>query len=274
MKDIKLVAIDLDDTLLRDDLSISGYTRDVIKKVKELGVAVTLATGRMFRSARPFAQQLGFDVPLITYQGALIKNAFSEDIIYCCPLPAETALQVIEFGRKKQIQVNFYLDDNLYVERITAKGEHYAALAKVPFCRVDDLSALLQRGNPFKCLMIESEDVLDRYAEELREIIGDKAHITKSKPNYLEVIHPKATKEKALRELACWLNIEREQVMAIGDSYNDLEMLEFAGLSVAVANACPDVLRCASYVTASNNEDGVARALDEFILKEAGKTIC
>ncbi|MDH7577949.1 MAG: Cof-type HAD-IIB family hydrolase [Bacillota bacterium] len=266
MENVKLVAIDLDDTLLRDDLTISPRTRAAVQAVKERGIAVTLATGRMFRSARPYARQLGFDLPLITYQGALVKSAFSEEVVYHCPLSAGVARRVIAFGRLKKVQVNFYLDDELYVERVTPRGFHYASFAGVPCHQVADLESLLEQGNPLKLLLIEAEPVLDEFAQELKEILGEEAHLTKSKPSYLEVIHPQATKGRALRELAAWLDVGRDEVMALGDSFNDLEMLEFAGVSVAVANARPEVRCRTRYVTLSNNEDGVAVALETFIL--------
>ncbi len=269
MSNIKLVAIDLDDTLLRDDLTISERTRAVLKRVRKMGIAVTLATGRMFPSARPYAEMLGFDIPLITYQGALVKNALSGEVVYHRPLSPEVARRVIAFGREKKMQVNFYLNDRLYVERITPQGEHYASLAGVPFDRVSDLEELLVQGAPMKLLMIEEEPVIDSYFTELREILDAErleAHLTKSKPLYLEVSHPDATKGVALRELAGWMKVKREEVMAFGDSFNDLEMLEFAGIGVAVANARPEVRRRARYVTSSNNDDGVAEALEKLVL--------
>jgi Cof subfamily protein (haloacid dehalogenase superfamily) len=270
LKQIKLIAIDLDDTLLRDDLSISAHNQDVLKQVRDMGVAVTIATGRMFSSASPYAELLGFDLPLITYQGALVKNALSEDTIYECPLDAEVARQVILFARRKQVHVNLYLDDNLYVERVTPKGEHYAPLAGVPFHRVEDLESLLGCGNPLKMLMIEDEPVIDRFMVEFGRILemkGLQAHLTKSKPIYLEVSNPAATKGRALSELTRWLQLDRSEVMAIGDSYNDLEMMAYAGFGVAVANACPEMRSCARYVTSSNNDDGVARALEKYVLR-------
>ncbi len=272
MQRIKLVAVDLDDTLLRDDLTISEHTQEILRRVRESGVVVTISTGRMLPSARPYAEQLGFDVPLITYQGALVKNVFSGEIVYHCPLNEEVARLVIQYGRKKGIHVNFYLEDELYVERVTPVGEHYEQLAGVPFTRVNDLEELLETGLPYKLLLIQEEQLIDQSLQELREILqreGLDAHLTKSKPTYLEVNHPKATKGTALKTLADWLGVSREEVMACGDSFNDLEMLDFAGCSVAVANAHPEVRSKAKYITASNNEDGVARALEKLVLRRA-----
>ena len=272
MQRIKLVAVDLDDTLLRDDLTISEHTQEILRRVRESGVVVTISTGRMLPSARPYAEQLGFDVPIITYQGALVKSVFSGEVIYECPLNEDVARLVIQYGRKKGIHVNFYLEDKLYVERVTPVGEHYERLAGVPFTRVSDLEELLEAGLPYKLLLIQEEQLIGQSLQELREILqkeGLDAHLTKSKPTYLEVNHPKATKGTALEKLADWLGVSREEVMACGDSYNDLEMLEFAGCSVAVANAYPEVRSKAKYITASNNEDGVAQALEKLVLRRA-----
>ncbi len=272
MQKIKLVAIDLDDTLLRDDLTISQYSQDILRRVRESGVVVTISTGRMLPSARPYAEQLGFDVPLITYQGALVKNVISGEIIYDCPLNEEVARLVIQYGRKKQIHVNFYLEDKLYVERVTPVGEHYERIAGVPFTRVNDLEELLKTGLPYKMLLIEEEQLIEQSLQEVREILQSKgldAHLTTSKPTYLEVNHLRATKGTALKKLADWLGVSRDEVMACGDSFNDLEMLDFAGCSVAVANAYPEVRSKAKHITASNNEDGVARALEKLVLRAA-----
>jgi hypothetical protein len=274
MENIKLVAIDLDDTLLRSDLTISEHTVAVLRQVRDMGVAVTISTGRMFSSARPFAERLEFDVPLITYGGALVKNAASGEVLYNRPLEPEVARRVIRFARERKVQVNFYLlngeDDELYAELTTSWGENYGRFSRVPFHRVPDLEALLEGGNPLKLMLIDDEPVADRCLLELRELLGEQVHLAKSKPRFLEVDHPEATKGRALQELATWLQVERSQVLAIGDSYNDIEMLEFAGLGIAVANAPPEVRRRAGHVTASNDEDGVAQALEQFVLGATG----
>ncbi len=177
---------------------------------------------------------------------------------------------MIQFGRERNVQVNYYLlngaEDELYAERITSWGEHYGLFAKVPFYQAPDLEELLERGSPLKLLLIEAEPVVDGFLLELREMLGGQAYLTKSKPRYLEVSHPEATKGRALRDLAAWLQVDRDQVIAFGDSFNDIDMLEFAGLGIAVANARPEVKSCAGYITASNNEDGVALALEKFVL--------
>jgi hypothetical protein len=274
MENIKLVAIDLDDTLLRSDLTISERTVTVLRRMREMRVAVTLSTGRMFSSARSFAEQLELDVPLITYGGALVKNAYSGKVLYKRLLEQDAARLVIRFGRARRIQVNYYLlngdDDELYVELLTPWGENYSQFSKVPLNQVPDLEELLQRGNPLKLLLVDDEPLTNLYLQELRERLGDRVHLAKSKPRFLEVGHPDATKGRGLQELAAWLQLDRSQILAIGDSYNDIEMLEFAGLGIAMANSPPDVRSRCGYVTASNDEDGVAQALERFVLGATG----
>jgi Cof subfamily protein (haloacid dehalogenase superfamily) len=268
---IRLVAIDLDDTLLRSDLTISERTVAVLRQVRARGVVVTLSTGRMFSSARPFAERLEFDVPLITYGGALVKNAGTGEVLYNRPLEPEVARLVIRFARERKVQLNFYLlngdDDELYAELITPWGESYGRFSQVPFRQVPDLEALLEDGNPLKLLLIDDEPAADRCLLELRELLGERVHLAKSKPRFVEVDHPEATKGRALQELAAWMQVDRSQILAVGDNYNDIEMLKFAGLGIAVANAPPEVQRLAGHVTASNDQDGVAQALERFVLE-------
>ncbi len=270
MHNIKLVAIDLDDTLLRDDLTISQFSLDILREVHQAGVTVALSTGRMLPSALPYAQELGFDAPLITYQGALAKSSLDGEVIYSCPLSREVASMAIQYARRKKIHVNLYLEDKLYVERIAEAGERYARFTKVPCIKVDSLEELLEATLPYKLLLIDEEQRIEQRLQELQALLnGAKldAYLTKSKPTFLEVNHRLATKGEALKRLAEWLGVTRKEVAAFGDSYNDLEMLEYAGgNSFAVANAYPTVRAMAKRTILSNNEDGVAQALRELIL--------
>jgi len=128
---IRLLALDLDDTLLNSRLQITPKSVDALNQVVDRGIKVTLATGRMFRSARPFARQLGIEVPLITYQGALVKNAVSEEVLYHRPVPAALAAQAVEYVKETGYHYQVYFNDHLYMERLTPEGSAYARLAGV-----------------------------------------------------------------------------------------------------------------------------------------------
>lgn len=261
----ELVAIDLDGTLLDDDLKISPRTQEVIARVRQQGVHVTIATGRMFASAQPYALQLGLDIPLITYQGALVKTSQGGQVLYHRFVPLELARQVIQTVNEYGYPINVYLDDRLFVEKITPEGEMYARRSNVPLHPAGDLLEFLQE-DPIKVLVIQEEDKLQALEEKCRKIFGGKLYITRSQPMYLEFMHPEATKKRGLEAVASHLGIGPEKIMVIGDSYNDLEMFRFAGFSIAMGNARPEIKERADYVTKSNREEGVAEALEKFLL--------
>lgn len=264
---IRLVALDLDDTLLDSRLEISRECREAIEEVSRRGVKVTLATGRMFKSALRYADQLSMNLPLITYQGAWVKNSGSGETIYYRPVPPEYGLEFLKRVRDLGCHYQTYLDDELYLERLTSEGLAYARMAGVEPVVVDRLEPVVEQG-PLKMLIIEEDiSLLDKWEQELKAEFGQFLYITRSKPHYLEAMHPEATKGRALAALASYYGIEREEVMAVGDSYNDMDMIQWAGLGVAVANARSPVRQVADYVTLSNDEHGVAEALKRFILR-------
>lgn len=264
----KLVALDLDDTLLGRDLKISTATRQVIFEVMARGVHVTLATGRMFSSALPFARYLDINAPLITYQGALVKHSQSEELLLHFPIPMEVALDIIGRVSKYGYHINVYLDDYLYVAKDTEAGRRYANLCRIPLEVVGDLQHfLVSRGKePTKVLVISKEELLDELAAELKPVYGDRLHITKSKPHFLEFSHPSANKGHALKAVAEYFGASRKEVMAVGDSYNDVEMIDWAGFGVVMGNARDEIKKMADYVTLPVEEEGVRHALRKFIL--------
>lgn len=264
----KLLAVDLDDTLLNSRLEISPGNQEALRLAGEAGVQVVLATGRMYQATLPYARQLDLAGPLITYQGALVKHAGTGQTMSHRPVPLDLALAVMARVNRYGYHVNTYLDDHLYVARPTSEGERYADLSGVSLEAVGDLTGFLQRQgqDPTKVLVIAKEDQLDSLAQELRPVFGHLLHITKSKPHFLEFSHPQANKGHALAAVAEGMGVNREQVMAVGDTYNDLEMIDYAGLGVAVANARAEIKSRAGFITLSNDEDGVAVAIRKFIL--------
>jgi len=265
---VKLVAIDLDDTLLDSGLQIAPACVDAIQAVRDKGVIVTLATGRMHRSALPYARQLNMDLPLITYQGALVKNAFSSDVIYYQPLPRELAGEIIEFFQARGLHCHAYSDDELFMEALTPEGQYYEELAGIKALIVDDLAGTVRNNDTMKIMaIIEDQDLLLTLHRELTTKYR-QLHITRSKPIFLEFMALEANKGLALQVLAGHYGIRREEILAIGDSYNDLDMIRWAGIGIAMANARPEVKAAADYVTASNDENGVAEALHRYVLQQ------
>jgi Cof subfamily protein (haloacid dehalogenase superfamily) len=269
LPDYGLVAIDLDDTLLTSGLEVSPRAERAIRRAQESGVVVTLATGRMFLSAAPFARRLGIDAPIITYQGALVKHPVTGAELLHRALANHTARAVIERLRAHGYHINVYLDDRLYMEVLTELGRRYADLSRVEAHPVGDLLAHLGGRDPTKVLAIGGEDDIERLEREMLALFPpERVHITRSKLKFLEFSHPRATKGRALEYLAEHCGVPREAVMAIGDGYNDLDMVAWAGLGVMMGNARDEVKRHADHVTASNDADGVAEAIERFVLGE------
>ena len=264
MPEVKLIAIDLDDTLLRTDLTISTRAKTAIFSAAKKGISVTLATGRMFATAIPFANDLKLNLPLITYQGALVKYADGR-LVYHKPLSQQIARELVSFILPYGYHLNVYMNDELYMDKDSPEGRRYVATSKVPVHLeknlVDNISI-----DPSKLLVIADEQRLDALAFDIKYTFGDSVNITKSSRYFLEIGHPEATKGLALKGLADSLGIGADEVMAIGDSWNDLDMLAYAGFSVAMENAVPDIKKIAKYVTRKNDDDGVAEAIERWAL--------
>lgn len=261
----RFVAIDVDDTLLTDDLQVTPGTRAALDEAVRQGVVVTLATGRMFSSARQVASRLGMNVPIITYQGALIKNLLDGSVLYERPVPAAAAQEIAAYAEERGLHLQGYIDDKLYASADNEKVKAYSKLTGVPYEVRTDFRAFAEQGSA-KLLIIDEPEKLDAWMPELQERFGDRVHLTKSKPNYLEFVHPEATKGHALLHLAAHYGIDRSETIAIGDSWNDHEMIEAAGLGVAMANAVEPLKRIADYITLSNNDEGVRAVIERFVL--------
>lgn len=262
---IKLVAIDIDGTLVDNDRNISLRNKEAIRNVRDNGVEVTLATGRMFDSARIYGDALGLDLPLVTYQGALVKASATGEILYQRYVDAPLAQQVVALATDKGFRVWFYLDDRVLVDKITSKTREYAANYFVPVREIESLTDCTSLS-PLKLIVADyNEEALTQFEEESKEIFGSSLHIARSLPQYLEFGHPEATKADGIDAVVRYLGINPQEVMAIGDSWNDLEMFEYAGLAVVMGNARREIKKKADYVTLSNQDHGVAVALEELL---------
>jgi Cof subfamily protein (haloacid dehalogenase superfamily) len=263
----KMIAVDLDDTLLSGDLNISPINRQAISRAVAMGVKVTISTGRMFRSTLPYVEQLMLDVPIITYQGALIKNAISKEVVLSRSLPLDISIEIIEESRKHGVHIQAYIGDDYFFDKHNGYSQLYYDLSGIEGKAVKRLEDFLVE-EPLKILIMDSPETISYLTGHYVDMFKDKAEITTSKSNYLEFTNIQASKGSALEYLAQSLGIKREEVIAIGDGYNDISMIKYAGLGVAMSNAPLDVKRYADFVTCSNEDDGVAYVIEKFVLKE------
>ena len=264
---IRLIASDLDDTLLTPDLTISQGNQKALKAAAEMGVQIVLATGRMVQSTIPYAEKLGIEgIIILSYNGALVYSVGEAKVFDASPLSLVAAKRVIKRFLDYEFMINVYYDDRLYQEKETPQGRDYARIAGVePILVHQDLRDFLP-GSPHKVLGMGQPDVLDKIQPLLAEEFRNEISFTRSKPWYLEALQWGLSKGTALERLANKLSIGRDEVMAIGDAPNDVEMLSWAGTGVAMGNGHSAALDAADVVAPDHREDGVAWAVQRFVL--------
>jgi Cof subfamily protein (haloacid dehalogenase superfamily) len=291
---ISLLALDLDGTLLNGHGQISDRNRTAIEGARANGVHVALVTGRRFRDSRPIALELGLDVPLISHNGALTKHAETLQTVSVLPLPLAAAQHALRVGRASGADALLSDDhENLGVlvyDRLS--GENVAVHKYVAWARrihgeeegrravqqVDSLEQYLDH-DPIHLAFSGSCSKMDALEEILHAELGSTVKVLSTiyqeqDFTLIDVVNPAASKGAGVAATAAELGVSPDEIMAIGDNYNDLEMLLFAGTGVVMANAPRSLREIAGlHPTASNSEDGVALAIEQFILKNSEETI-
>ncbi len=260
----KLVALDLDGTLLSNDKTIAGSTVELIQQAKRNGVRFTIATGRMSRGALRYAQELEIDIPIITYNGAMTRSPISEDIYHECKVPAERAIDAINLLRDEPVLRYVFLNDDVYTDTPHEWTDRYADLLGVTMNFVDDTRELLI-DDPTMLVFMVTELRARELTMLLKSELESQVKITNSADWFLDVLPVRSSKGSALAKLAGSLGIKREEVIAIGDNLNDLEMIEYAGLGVAVANAAEELKSAANYITTLPINEGVEEVLQKYV---------
>jgi len=261
----KLLALDLDGTLIGNDLLVSDRVKGAVARAEAAGVRVALATGRMYRASLPYAHELAIITPLICYQGALVRGVDNDDVIFHQPVPLESAREAIAEANRLGFVILGYVDDWCYASQDSPEAQFYARHSRVQPRFVGDLLAWLTTA-PTKLVIVSTAEQTDVNVAHFRERFGDRLNVTKSYPLFTEIIHPEVSKGRALARLAELVGATRDEVAAVGDNLNDLDMLVYAGLGIAMGNAAPDVKAQADWVCPPEADDGVAVAIEERIL--------
>ena len=261
---VRAVAMDLDRTILPETLELRPRLIEAVKTVAAAGVVPIVATGRMLRSSRPFALQLGVTAPLICYQGALIADPQTGEWLRHEPMPIPLAREVIEACRKRDQHCNVYVDDELYVDELNVYALEYARHAKLEAHAVGDLERWLTQPTT-KIVVVGEPELLDALQIELRAQFGDRLFIAKSLPFFLEVAQPGVSKGSALEWVCDRISIEPACVVSFGDGANDIELLRDAGFGVAIEGADQVLLDEAEATVPGPEHDGVARFLEALV---------
>jgi Cof subfamily protein (haloacid dehalogenase superfamily) len=270
--EIKLLIVDIDGTIAGQSNQVSNRVKQAIRAAQSQGVRVGIATGRMYQSALRFHHEIGADFPIIAYQGAWIQDPATGKTHRHLPLTVEAARELIDYFEQShlfdRLSIHVYRDDRLYVRDINPDTELYIGRSGIPAHPVGDLRTVLT-DRPTKMLaMSEDVELINRLLVDLQQRYPkEELHITTSVPIFLEATNAGVNKGTAIdyigKEL---LGIAAANVLAIGDNYNDVEMLDYAGIGVAMGNAPDDVQSRADWVAPNIESDGVAVAIEKFIL--------
>ncbi|MDZ8091673.1 MAG: Cof-type HAD-IIB family hydrolase [Nostoc sp. DedQUE05] len=271
-KDIKLLVLDIDGTIAGHSNTISEPVKQAIFAAQALGIQVAIATGRMYRSALRFHQDIGSTLPLMAYQGAWIQDPIAQKIHRHWVVSREIAHQLLDYFEKPELRsllsVHFYINDQLYVRELTRETKIYAERSGITAIPVGDLRQALT-NEPTKILALSDDtDVIDKLLGNLRrQYTPAELYMTTSVATFFEATNASVNKGTAVRYLAEeLLGLQLANVMAIGDNFNDVEMLEYAGLGVAMGNAPAGVQAIANWVAPSVEEHGAAVAIEKFLL--------
>lgn len=256
----KLVALDVDGTLLNDDGVLTQKTIDVVQKVYKSGVHVVISTGRSLNQTRPILDELGIKGILVSHNGATTIRTDSREILHEFSYGIEEVADLVKYCRKHDIHFSICTAFDFYIERIDPyQTELYKKYHLVPTMH-DDVLRLTEKVMKFT---VDDQQRVDGW----RGI--DLKNLRKTGDGFFQdIIHPNAHKASALEHVLNTLDIDKSEIIAIGDYYNDAEMLEFAGLGIAMGNAPDDLKAIADVVTRSNNEDGVCDALEKYLLND------
>jgi len=272
-KDIKLLVLDIDGTIAGQSNTLSHPVKEVIAAVQAKGIKVAIATGRMYCSALRFHQEIGSTLPLVAYQGAWIQDPNTQEIHRHLSVSREIALQLLEYFEQPDLRsllsVHFYINDQLYVREITKETESYQQRCGVNAVPVGDLRQLLDH-EPTKILALcDDTSLIQQLLTNLRHRYKPtELYMTTSVATFLEAANTHVNKGNAVRYLAEeMLGLESHNVMTIGDNFNDVEMLSYAGISVAMGDAPDQVQAIADWVAPSVELDGAAIAMEKFLLK-------
>jgi len=267
VKKIKLIALDIDGTIMDKTFCISQRVKSAVKNAADNGIYVLLATGRMYSATVPIAEELGLKTPLVTYQGGLVQEFYeSNQILMHHTLSYELSRQVVTDLRNYGIQINAYINDMLYAENVSPILDEYAFKRNIPVISVNNFDNL-ENFEPTKLLALDYDiNLIDTVKNELKSKYDGLINICKSTPNFCEFVNNDCSKAKSILFLAQKAGIDRSEIMAIGDQDNDREMLEIAEIAVAMGNAEESLKKIADYVTDSVENDGAAKAIEKFII--------
>ena len=267
---IKLIAIDIDGTLINNRHQITDEVKQALQKARAQGVKVVLCTGRPLPGVLNYLNELelfsGEDY-VISYNGSLVQNTTTKEIISQYGLTLADYNDLEYLSRKIGVHLHATTEDSMYTANRDISPhtvrESYLVNMPIKYRTPEEMHSDL---NIIKIMMIDDEEILDAGIKQIPKEYFERYSIVKSSPYFLEILNKNVNKGLALENLANFLNLSADEVMAIGDNENDLPMILYAGIGVAMGNATENVKKHADVITSSNEENGVAQAVQQYVL--------
>jgi Cof subfamily protein (haloacid dehalogenase superfamily) len=267
----KLLALDMDGTLLTTDKKVSKNTEEAIKAAEAKGVKIVLASGRPLDGLNRYLEELdllkGEDY-VLSFNGGLVQNTKGK-IVSKVSLKGSDLKYIYEVSTKLNINIHAFSAKEGLIAPKTSQYTEYEATMNGIDITIKDFNEVDDNEDIIKVMMIDPQEILDPAIEKLPNEVYEKYSVFKSSPFFLEFTHKEVDKGLGLKKLGEYLGIKREEIVACGDAGNDLSMVKYAGLGVAMGNATSEVKAAADFVTTSNDEDGVAKVIEQFILNES-----
>lgn len=271
----KMLVMDMDGTLLSNDKNISERNKQAIKKAADMGVKVAICTGRVFASARVFGDMIGVSTPIIASNGAYIREKDKDEVIYAKPLGEDNARAIAALSHKYGIYSHFFSWDTLYTEEMVYTAAQYNKWnsgltadrkVKIEIVKRDEWDELFRKNydSILKCVVADED--IEKLKAMKTEACKYDIEVTSSWYNNFEVMSKGVSKGRAVSVLAGFYNLDRSEVICIGDNDNDISMIEYAGLGIVMKNGTDGAKAKSNFITLSNEEDGVAYAIEKFIL--------
>lgn len=267
---IKLIAIDIDGTLLTSQHQLTNEVKSALKKAEDRGVKIVLCTGRPLTGVQSLIDELDLyseNDYVVTYNGALIQKTKSKETISQVGLSHADYLAIDTLARQLEVHLHTETEDTMFTSNrdISKYSVLEAHLVDMPlkYRTQEEMTADL---NILKMMMIDDPEVLDAAIAKIPADFHERYTIVKSTPYFLEFLNKKVDKGAAVKQLADTLGLDASEVMSLGDNENDLPMIEYAGLGVAMGNATENIKNAAQFITATNDEHGVAVAIERFVL--------
>jgi len=266
----KIIVLDLDGTLLNSEKKVTSATKAALIRAQQMGIIVVLASGRPTAGVLPTAKELEIDKYngyLVCFNGGKVINYTTKEIIYEAAITPDIIPSLYATSKQYNLAISSYENDDLITE---TPDDHYlileATLNNIPIKKVDSFSDYINFNVP-KCIMFGEGDYLATLEPLIKEKYKNTLNVYRSEPYFLEILPQNIDKAYSLSKLLEHLNLSKDEMIACGDGFNDLTMVEHAGLGVAMANAQDIVKEAADYITLSNDEDGIVHVLEKYIFK-------